>query len=104
MKKALPILSLISAFCCAFALLAEIFPAIVGNDYDMADLITYISGIIACVPLVLWLIKGNKKHKIIAVIAIIAEVLLWTPFNKITPYVALVILVTANIIPVFYSE
>ena len=104
MKKALPILSLISAFCCAFALLAEIFPAIVGNDYDMADLITYISGLIACVPLVLWLIKGNKKHKIIAVIAIIAEVLLWMPFNKITTYVALVILVTANIIPVFYSE
>ena len=104
MKKALPILSLISAFCCAFALLTEIFPAIVGNDYYMADLIAYVSGIIACIPLVLWLITGNKKHKIIAVIGIIAEVLLWMPFNKITPYVALVILVTANIIPVFYSE
>ena len=104
MKKVLPILSLISAFCCAFALLAEIFPAIVGNDYFVADLITYTSGIIACIPLVLWLITGNKKHKIIALIAIIAEVLLWMPFNKLTPYIALVILVIANIIPVFYSE
>ena len=104
MKKALPILSMISAFCCAVAILVEFFPAIVGHDYYIVDLIAYACGLIACITLVLWLIVGNRKHKIIAVIAIISEALLWMPINKFSTDVALFGLLTVNIISVFCSE
>ena len=85
MKKALPVLSLISAFCCALGLLFEIFPVIVEYDLMLESLMAYLGGIIACLTLVLWLILGNRKHKIIAVISIILETLLIIAFSTLMP-------------------
>ena len=85
MKKALPVLSLISAFCCALGLLFEIFPVIVEYDLMLESLMAYLGGIIACLTLVLWLIVGNRKHKITALISIILEVLLIIAFSTLMP-------------------
>lgn len=85
MKKALPILSLISAFCCALGLLLEIFPVIVENDPVLQSIVAYLGGIIACITLILWLIIGDRKHKITALISIILEVLLIIAFSILMP-------------------
>lgn len=90
MKKALPVLSLISAFCCALGLLFEIFPVIVEYDLMLESLMAYLGGIIACITMVLWLIIGKGKHRKIALVSIILEAALvivfafFMPLNSIT--------------------
>ena len=85
MKKALPILSLISAFCCGLGLLFGIFPVIVEYDLMLESLMAYIGGIIACITLILWLIIGDRKYKITALISIIFEALLIIAFSILMP-------------------
>ena len=115
MKKILPVLSIISAFCCALGLLLEIFPVIVENDPVLQSIVAYLGGIIACITLILWLIIGDRKHKITALISIILEALLVIVFtilmpldsisiHKIILYGLVVVPMIANIIFVFYSE
>ena len=113
MKKALPILSMISAFCCALAVLLEIFPVIIGNDFALAIVILYASGFIACVTLVLWLIIGKRKNKIIlaVVLSVISEALILTsgffglvPYNHTIGCVALTVPMISNILAVVHSE
>ena len=115
MKKALPVLSLISAFCCALGLLFEIFPVIVEYDLMLESLMAYIGGIIACITLILWLIIGDRKHKITALISIILEALLSIAFSVLMPlesisihriilYGLVVVPMIANILMVVYSE
>ncbi len=113
MKKALPILSMISAFCCALAILLEIFPVMVGNDFALAIVILYASGFIACVTLVLWLIVGKRKRQIIIalVLSVISEAYILTggfvglvPYNYTICCVALTIPMISNILTVVHSE
>ena len=85
MKKALPILSMISAFCCALGLLFEIFPVIVEYDLMLESITAYLGAIVACITLILWLILGNRKHKITALITIILEVLQSIAFSTLMP-------------------
>lgn len=112
MKKTLPMLSIISAFCCALAILVQIFPVITGSDYDVADVIAYISEFISCITLILWLILGNRKHKIIAVVSVMSETLLLTngifhnfiPYHTINGCGALIVPLIANILLVVCSD
>ena len=85
MKKALPILSMISAFCCALGLLVELFPVIVDYDLMLESLIAYLGGILSCITLILWLFVGNRKHKITALVSIILEVLQSIAFSTLMP-------------------
>ena len=113
MKKALSILSLISAFCCALAVLLEIFPVMVGNDFALAIVIMYASGFIACVTLVLWLIVGKRKNIIIlaVVLSVISEAYILTggfvglvPYNYTICCVALTVPMISNILLAVHSE
>lgn len=115
MKKALPILSMISAFCCALGLLVEIFPIIVDYDLMLESLIAYLGGIIACITMVLWLITGKGKQRKIALVSIILEAALvivfafFMPLNSITIHNIVlnglvVVPMIANILFVYYSE
>ena len=113
MKKTLPMLSVISAFCCALAILFEIFPVIVENDFVLAIVIMYISGFIACITLALWLIVGKSKNKIIIalVLSVISEAYILTggfvglvPYNYTICCVALTVPMISNILAVVHSE
>ena len=115
MKKALPILSMISAFCCALGLLFEIFPVIVEYDLMLESLIAYLGGIIACITMILWLIIGKGKLRKIALVSIISEAILVIGFEILMPLDSIsihriilhglvVVPMIANILFVVYSE